>query len=230
MSREVRSRVVLGIGIPLAAAAFLAAMIFAFSRILLATPEEPNIAPWVALAFAGTIMAGCALAAMVQGTKGFVFIIALLVLTIVGGGVAGAVLGQREIHSLVPDEHAAPGEGAPPEGAPVPGESPPPPGSPAAPPPPPEGGVTVVAQASTFNTSQLSLRAEGEVAITLQNQDPVPHNLSIYTEQGGDVIFQETPQPGPATIQYRFPAPPPGEYYFQCDVHPTTMFGQVTVG
>lgn len=222
-----RDRVLLGVGIPLLALLFLAALIFAFSRILLAAPE--SLAPWVALAFAATILAGCTLAAMVRGTRGFAFLIAVLVLTIVGGGAAGAVLGEREIHSLVAEEHA-PAEGAPPEGAPAEAASPAPPGSPAAPPAPPAQGVTVVAEDIMFNTSQLSLPAEGEVAITLQNNDSVPHNLSIYTAPGGEAIFQETPQPGPTTVQYRFPAPPPGQYYFQCDVHPTTMTGTVTVG
>ncbi len=90
MSREVRSRVFLGIGIPVAAFVFLVALILAFSRILLAV--DPAIAPWIALLFAATILTGCALAATIRGTRGFALLIAVLVLTIVGGGVAGAVL------------------------------------------------------------------------------------------------------------------------------------------
>ncbi|HEX2024858.1 MAG TPA: hypothetical protein VHH92_00525, partial [Actinomycetota bacterium] len=118
MSRDVRSRVTLGIGIPLAALVFLGALIFAFSRILLAVPEA--LAPLVAILFAATIVAGCTLAAMIRGTRGFAFLIGVLVLTIVMGGVAGAVLGERPVHRLVEEEAGGPH----PEGEPPPAESP----------------------------------------------------------------------------------------------------------
>jgi plastocyanin len=234
MSREVRNRALLGIGIPLTAFVFLAALILAFSRILLAVPEE--LAPWVALAFAGTILAGCTLAATVRGTRGFTFLITVLVLTIVGGGVAGAVLGERPVHSLVEEEAAQgpppPGEAPPPaEETPAEGESPPP-----QEPSPPAGGggagepIPVVAQGTAFDTSQLSLPTGGDVLIAFDNRDPLPHNVAIYTEQGGDPLFQGEIITGPATTEYRFPAPAPGTYYFQCDVHAPLMNGTVTVG
>jgi plastocyanin len=234
MSREDRKRALLGIGIPLFAFLFLAALILAFSRILLAVPEE--LAPWVALAFAATILAGCTLAATIRGTRGFAFLITVLVLTIVGGGVAGAVLGERPVHSLVEDEAAPaeepPGEAPPPgEETPAEGESPPP-----TEPAPPGGGggggqpISVVAQSTAFDTSQLSLPAESEVVIAFDNRDPLPHNVAVYTEQGGDPLFQGEIITGPATTEYRFPAPAPGTYYFQCDVHAPLMNGTVTVG
>jgi hypothetical protein len=34
---------------------------------------------------------------------------------------------------------------------------------------------------------------------------------------------------GPAEIEYTFPPPPPGTYFYQCDIHPTTMIGNATV-
>lgn len=228
MSRDVRSRVALGIGIPLAAFLFLAALILALSRVLLAVP--PELAPWVALLFAATILAGCTVAATIQGTRGFALLIGVLVLTIVGGGIVGAAVGEYPVHSLVEEAEGPPEGEAPPAPAPGGEESPPP--------PPPEepggggqpGGLTVVAQASTFDTAEIALPPEAPVTITFENQDPVPHNLSIYTAPGGDPIFQETPVPGPTTVEYSFTSPAPGEYYFQCDVHPTTMSGTVTVG
>jgi plastocyanin len=236
MSREVRNRALLGIGIPLLAFVFLAALILAFSRILLAVPEE--LAPWVALAFAATILAGCTLAATIRGTRGFAFLVTVLVLTIIGGGVAGAVLGERPVHSLVEEEAAHP-EGPPPPGAaPPPEETPaeeesPPPTEPA----PPGGGgqggagepIPLVAQGTAFDTSQLSLPAGGEVVIAFDNRDPLPHNLAIYPEQGGDPIFQGEIITGPAQVEYRFPSPEPGTYDFRCDIHPQ-MTGSVTVG
>ena len=228
MSRDVRSRVALGIGIPLAAFVFLAALILSLSRVLLAVP--PDLAPWVALLFAATILAGCTVAATIRGTRGFALLIGVLVLTIVGGGIVGAAVGEYPVHSLVEEAEGAPEGEAPPAPAPGGEESPPP--------PPPEepggggqpGGLTVAAQGSMFNTTEIALPPEAPVTITFENQDPVPHNLSIYTAPGGDPIFQETPVPGPTTVEYSFTSPAPGEYYFQCDVHPTTMSGTVTVG
>jgi plastocyanin len=232
VSREVRNRTLLGVAIPVAAFLFLAALIVAFSRILLAVPE--SLAPWIALLFATNILVGCALAAMIRGTRGFAFLIAVLVLTIVGGGVAGAVLGERPVHSLVEEEAAE----APPPEAPPPAESPAAPAGGESPPPSEdqgEGGlggvpVAITAQALAFDTSELALSPSGEAVITFNNQDQgVPHNLAIYTEEGGDPIFQGEIVTGPDTVEYRFPPPRPGTYYFQCDVHPQ-MNGSVTVG
>jgi plastocyanin len=216
MSREARSRVLLGVGIPLAAFLFLGLLILAFSRILLAVPE--SLAPWIALLFATNILIGCALAATIRGTRGFAFLIAVLVLTMVGGGIAGAVVGQREIHSLVETE-AAPE--APPGEAPAPPEGEAPPG----------GAVPIAARGIAFDTSELSLPAKGQAAIAFDNRDAgIPHNVAIYTEAGGDPIFQGEVITGPAQTTYTFAAPQPGTYYFQCDIHPPQMNGTVTVG
>jgi plastocyanin len=239
MSAEDRRRVTLGVGIPLGAFLFLALLIFAFSRILLAVPE--TLAPWVALLFAINILVGCALAATIRGTRGFVFLITVLVTTILGGGIAGAVLGERPIVSHVAEE-GAPGEhaGPPGEEAPPPGEEAPPPGEvPAAEKPAgaakqspekaPAGAVSIVAQGLAFDTPELTLPAQGEVVIAFDNQDAgIPHNVAIYTEQGGDPIFQGEIVTGPTTVDYRFPAPDPGTYFFQCDIHPT-MTGSASV-
>jgi plastocyanin len=227
VTRDARSRVILGIGIPLIAFVFLAALILALSRILLAVP--PELAPWVALLFAATILVGCTLAATIRGTRGFAFLIGLLVLTIVGGGIVGATVGEYPVHSLVGEDGAPEGEAAAPPEAGEPGEMPPPP-------PPGQGGgpagaVTLVAQDLAFNTTELSLRAEGEAVITFDNQDDgVAHNAAVYTEEGGEAIFQGEVITGPATVEYAFSPPPPGTYYFQCDLHPADMNGTATVG
>ena len=232
MSAEPRRRVLLGVGIPLAAFVFLAVLILAFSRILLAVPE--SLAPWVALLFATNILVGSALAATIRGTRGFVFLVVVLVGTILGGGIAGAVIGERPVHSLVEEA------GGPPEPPPAPpGESPPPEPSPTEEASPAEeeptteapggGGVPIVAEGVAFDVTELSLPAEGEVVIAFDNRDQgIPHNVSLYSESG-DPVFQGEIITGPATIEYRFPAPPPGPYQFRCDVHPQ-MQGTATVG
>lgn len=229
MSAEVRRRVLLGVGIPVTAFVFLAVLIIAFSRILLAVPE--TLAPWVALLFATNILVGCALAATIRGTRGFAFLVIILVGTILGGGIAGAVLGERPVHSLVQEE-----EGPPEPPPPLPGEeeSPEPVESPAeeeeTPPEGPGGDVVALAaEGIAFDTAELSLPAEGEVVIAFDNRDAgIPHNVAIYDE-GADPVFQGEIITGPATIEYRFPAPRPGSYRFVCDVHPQ-MQGTASVG
>jgi plastocyanin len=236
MSRDARSRVVLGVGIPLAAFLFLGALILAFSRILLAVPEE--LAPWVALLFATNILVGCALAAMIPGTRGFTFLIGLLVATIVIGGIVGVVVGERPVHSLVAEEEHAVADEPPvnepaltDQPVPVEGEGPA-----EQPPPPPGGGaadaerVAISAQGLAFDTTELTLPADTPVVLAFDNQDAgQTHNVAIYTEQGGDPLFQGELVTGPDSIDYQIPPTQPGEYFFQCDVHPTTMTGTVTV-
>jgi plastocyanin len=206
-------------------------MILAFSRILLAVPE--SLAPWVALLFATNILVGCALAASIRGTRGFAFLIALLVGTILGGGIAAAVVGERPVHSLVEEETGPPGPSptaAPPaEESPAPGEE-----SPAPAEEPPAGSpdsevARIAAEGVAFDVDELSLPAEGEAIIAFDNRDSgIPHNVSIYGE-GGDPVFQGEIITGPAMIEYRFPTPAPGSYEFRCDVHPQ-MNGSATVG
>jgi plastocyanin len=223
VSAEVRRRVLLGVGIPVAAFLFLGVLILAFSRILLAVPE--SLAPWVALLFATNILVGCALAASIRGTRGFAFLITLLVGTILGGGIAAAVVGERPVHSLVEEETGPPGPSptaAPPaEESPAPAEEPPAEGA---------GVVRISAENIAFDLGDFSLPSEGEAVIDFENRDAgIPHNVSIYVEQGGEAIFQGEIVTGPTRIEYRFPPPEPGAYYFQCDVHPQ-MNGSATVG
>jgi plastocyanin len=102
---------------------------------------------------------------------------------------------------------------------------------------PPGGGApggaepaTVVAQGIAFDTETISLPADQPSTLTFDNRDTVPHNIAIYTDNSlSEALFQGEIVTGPATAQYEIPPEPAGEYYFQCDVHPT-MNGTVTVG
>jgi plastocyanin len=218
VSREVRGRVSLGFILPIVSILGIAAIVFAFSRILLALDE--SIAPWVALLFAINILIGCALAAALPGRRSFAFLGTVLVATIIGGGIAGAVVGERPVHSLVEEE-------------------PPPTGEPTTPPtetaPPteePTGGpatTEISAEGIAFSTDELSFPAESDVTLHFVNEDSgIPHNVAIYESQGGPAIFQGEIISGPDEIDYAFTTPGPGEYYFQCDVHPN-MSGSAAV-
>jgi plastocyanin len=96
------------------------------------------------------------------------------------------------------------------------------------------GGFTTAVTASgiAFDVATITLKANTATTLTFDNKDAgIPHNIAIYPSASeltsplfrGDIIT------GPATAEYRIPPLKPGTYYFQCDVHPTTMNGQVIV-
>ena len=94
-----------------------------------------------------------------------------------------------------------------------------------------EGPLTVVAAELEFDTDTIELPADTPTQIVMDNKDAgVPHNIAIYADDSlGEVLFQGELFTGPGEITYDIPALPPGEYYFQCDVHPN-MNGTVIVG
>lgn len=93
--------------------------------------------------------------------------------------------------------------------------------------------LDIVAKGVAFDTNCLVAPAGQAFEITFDNQDAgVPHNVAIYTKspaEGGTPLFQGEQFPGIAKQTYTVPALDPGTYYFQCDVHPTTMFGTFVV-
>jgi plastocyanin len=93
----------------------------------------------------------------------------------------------------------------------------------------PGGGVTVVAQNIAFDTSTIRLEPV-PTTITFENRDAgVQHDIAIYSDSSlADELFGGELITGPATVDYAVPALPPGEHYFQCNVHPN-MNGSVVV-
>jgi plastocyanin len=104
-------------------------------------------------------------------------------------------------------------------------------------PPPDEGGggstgeASISAKANLFDLSELTLPADVDSTLAFDNQDPgIPHNVSIYSDDtASDALFVGEIINGPDTIDYAIPPLAAGEYYFRCDVHPTTMEGTLTV-
>ena len=121
-------------------------------------------------------------------------------LLMVGGGVAAAAIGEREIE-VHHEEHA--GEGA---------------------------LVSVKAENTAFVSDTITLAAGAEVEIRFDNNDrQVQHNISIVGQDPTKPVFRGQLVTGVATATYKFRSPAAGEYKFQCDVHPTQMKGTVKV-
>jgi plastocyanin len=92
------------------------------------------------------------------------------------------------------------------------------------------GTIRVVAKNTAFDVDRIELPADEPSMITLDNEDPAAHNLSIYEDESasGEPLFTFEPFAGPATKTFDVDPIPEGEYYFHCDVHPV-MSGTVEV-
>jgi plastocyanin len=84
----------------------------------------------------------------------------------------------------------------------------------------PVSSFSVVAEDTEFNTDTLVVAAGREVVIDFENRDGATHNIAVYTEKGGDVIYGGDLFTGDDSREYRFQAPAAGVYYFRCDAHP----------
>jgi plastocyanin len=93
-----------------------------------------------------------------------------------------------------------------------------------------DGVVDITASGIEFDTGCIEVPAGEPFSIEFDNQDPDQHNVAIYpsAEEVTNPLFRGDIFGGPDTVEYP-PVDPldPGEYYFQCDVHPTTMNGTV---
>jgi plastocyanin len=92
--------------------------------------------------------------------------------------------------------------------------------------------VALAAKASElkFDKNSVTVSA-GSVKFTFDNQDSgIPHNLSVFkgSDASGTALGKTDIAAGPIkqTLTVELTA---GSYYFQCDVHPATMNGKITV-
>src|ERR671919_617681 len=77
----------------------------------------------------------------------------------------------------------------------------------------------------------IAVAAGEETTLTFVNDDSssTQHNISIYAnEEAQDNLFEGQVIPGGQEAEYQVPPQKKGEYYFQCDVHPS-MNGTVRV-
>ena len=94
--------------------------------------------------------------------------------------------------------------------------------------------ATLVAQSVAFDSDSIELPADSDVTVVLDNQDSLPHNISLYESEGdadaqSNAIFKGDNVDPDSSADYSFKSPAPGDYVFQCDIHPT-MRGTAAVG
>jgi plastocyanin len=202
LTSEVRMRVPLPVIIPLGGLAVIAVITIGMSQILLNVPKE--IAVVIAIAVAANILIACTIIALRPQETRRTWVELVIVATyplIVGLVIAQIGIGEGEASGSAPPETS------------------------------PGGANTVSAQNVQFDTDSIELTAGEETTLTFVNDDSssTPHNISIYETEAADRnLFEGQIIPGGQEVEYPIPALNKGEYYFQCDVHPS-MSGTVAV-
>ncbi len=95
--------------------------------------------------------------------------------------------------------------------------------------------IDIAGKDSLFDLDEITVEAGSQVVVTFDNlDDGVLHNWALYdsrddAESGGESIADSPIESGPLVQQIVFEAPESGTFFFRCDVHPTTMIGELTV-
>jgi plastocyanin len=208
---------------PVLALLFIGLLVFSFSRILLALSEIEEVdlpfvdlsgkivTALVALFAAMNILVGAALVAYGRRVRGLPAswpLLAAAAVVVIAGGIVALGIGEPgEVRAGGPGSEE-PGDGGPPEGT-----------------------IALAADNLAFDTAEIAMPAGAPIVMEFENREATPHNFAMYTDESAATpIFQGEVVTGPATVEYEFEAPEPGEYFFRCDVHPAEMTGTVDVG
>jgi plastocyanin len=199
--REMRVKLPLPVLIPVGALLLIALLTIGLSRILLNIPPEAAVI--VALALAIDVLGAAAYLAAnphpARGTLAELMMVALFPVII------GIVLTQINFSSTETAEKAA--------------------AAPAA----PSNSATLVAKNVTFVQKSLTVLGTKGFTIKFNNDDPTAHNVGIFDKEGGKELFKGSVVTGPNTTDYEVKALKAGGYYYQCDIHPDSMNGTLTV-
>ncbi len=95
----------------------------------------------------------------------------------------------------------------------------------------PSTNLTITAQGTAWDKSTLTAVAGQPLTLTLNNNDNgVSHNIHFFqgADNTGASVAQTDIAQGVTTETLNFGPLAPGDYYYQCDVHPTQMTGTLT--
>jgi mono/diheme cytochrome c family protein/plastocyanin len=102
---------------------------------------------------------------------------------------------------------------------------------PTATPAPPSATLAITSQANLFSLAQMNALPGVPLTLTHDNQDDgVQHNWELFANEeavaaGEDAIAATEIESGPVVQTLNFGPLDEGEYYYQCAIHPGTMFG-----
>lgn len=91
------------------------------------------------------------------------------------------------------------------------------------------GGLTITAHNVAFDTSDLTVPASGG-KLSFVNQDSTTHNFAVFKDKSAtDQLFKSPDVSANQTVELTLPKLDKGTYYFECQYHPTSMNGTLTV-
>jgi plastocyanin len=204
---EVRIRLPLPIVIPVGALVVIAGATIGFAEILLHVPKHVAVA--LALVMALNVLGACAFVAIKPKVTTANW--AELFIVVTYPIIIGAVLTQTGIV-----DNSASAEEKPP--ATTASEA------------PPAAGLALVASGLAWDADVLAAPAGKPFAVKVTNEDTTVHNFSIYADGTlKEQLLDGQDVPAGATVEEKVDQPiDKGEYYFQCDYHPT-MSGTLEV-
>jgi plastocyanin len=94
----------------------------------------------------------------------------------------------------------------------------------------PTGAIVIVATDNQFDKTELTVRANQPVTLTLENRGQAIHNwhvLNVKDKDGKEITTNLLTGGQSQTIT--FVITQTGTFDYQCDVHPTEMRGKLTV-
>lgn len=194
-NRELRNRLMYPIEIPVVAALLILLVILAFSRVLLALPKEGSTV--IAIVIAASILATAfLLTSRPKLTSSLLTgVVVVGAVALLGGGIVGAVAGEREFEEHGAEDHGGSGG----EGTPVTAQ------------------ITAT-NVNDYDEEEVTVPAGEPVTIEFVNEQlGVQHNVHIVDLE--DVPPSEIIT-GPDRLTFEITVEEPGEYAFICDVHP----------
>lgn len=80
--------------------------------------------------------------------------------------------------------------------------------------------VTVTSTDMVFDTETMTVAAGEPFTVVLVNEDTMPHNIAVYTDESASEELFVGEMVTDGTITYEIGALEAGEYFFRCDLHP----------
>ena len=92
-----------------------------------------------------------------------------------------------------------------------------------------DGVAELSANNLEFDAATITAPAGQPFTVAFTNLDGVPHNFSVYVEEGGDVIAEGNIINEGETDEVEIEGLSAGEYFFVCDLHSGVMKGTIVV-
>ena len=92
-----------------------------------------------------------------------------------------------------------------------------------------DGVAEISADDLEFNATTITAPAGQPFTVAFTNMEAVPHNFSVYLEEGGELVAEGAVISEGETDEVEIEGLAAGEYFFVCDVHAGEMMGTLVV-